>query len=63
MGIEFWFFVYFMFAGLFTIGYIPIEKGTPFWMQLILDGIYLLLGWIVFPTILGGALRVWISKK
>ena len=58
-----WFIIYCVFAGLFSVGYVPMNPLDSFKTRVIVDSLVFLFGFLVFPVILGGAFRVWLSKK
>ena len=58
-----WFIIYCVFAGLFSVGYVPMNPLDSFKTRVIIDALVFLFGFLVFPVILGGAFRVWLSKK
>ena len=57
-----WFIIYYMFAGLF-VGYVPMYPSDSFMEKAVTDVLVFLFGFLIFPVILGGAFRVWMSKK
>ncbi len=58
-----WFIIYYVFAGLFSVGYVPMYPSDGFRTRVIIDALVFLFGFLIFPVILGGAFRVWLSKK
>lgn len=58
-----WFIIYYVFAGLFSVGYVPMNPLDSFKTRIIVDILLFVFGFLIFPVILGGALRVWISKR
>ena len=58
-----WFIVYYVFAGLFSVGYVPMYPSDSFRTRIIIDALVFLFGFLIFPVILGGAFRMWLSKK
>ena len=58
-----WFIIYYVFAGLFSVGYLPMYPSDSFRTRIIIDALVFLFGFLIFPVILGGALRVWLFKK
>lgn len=58
-----WFIIYYVFAGLFSVGYIPINPLDSLKTRAIVDMWLFLFGFLIFPIILGGAFRMWLSKK
>lgn len=59
----FWFIIYYVFAGLFSVGYVPMYPSDSFRTRIIIDVLVFLFGFLIFPVILGGAFRMWLSKK
>lgn len=58
-----WFIIYCVFAGLFSVGYVPMNPSDSLKTRIIVDILLFVFGFLTFPVILGGALRVWLSKK
>ena len=62
-----WFIIYYVFAGLFSIGYTPMYPTMyptdSFRTRIIVDVLIFLFGFLIFPVIMGGAFRIWLSKK
>lgn len=58
-----WFIIYYVFAGLFSVGYVPMYPSDSFRTRAAIDVLVFLFGFLIFPVILGGAFRIWISKK
>lgn len=58
-----WFIIYYVFAGLFSVGYVPMYPTDGIKTRIIVDALTFLFGFLIFPVILGGAFRVWMSKK
>jgi hypothetical protein len=58
-----WFLIYYVFAGLFSVGYIPMNPLDSFKTRVIVDILLFVFGFLIFPVILGGAFRVWLLKK
>lgn len=58
-----WFIIYYVFAGLFSAGYVPTYPSDTIKVRLAVDAGIFLVGFLLFPFILGGAFRVWVSKK
>lgn len=58
-----WFILYYVFAGLFSVGYMPIYPSDSFKVRVLVDSLVFLFGFLIFPVILGGAFRVWLTKK
>ncbi len=58
-----WFILYYVFAGLFSVGYVPMYPNDSFRTRAIIDALVFLFGFLIFPVILGGAFRMWLSKK
>lgn len=58
-----WFIIYYVFAGLFSVGYVPMYPSDSFRARIIIDALVFLFGFLIFPVILGGAFRMWLSKK
>lgn len=58
-----WFIIYYMFAGLFSVGYVPMYPSDSFRTRAIIDALVFLFGFLIFPVIMGGAFRMWLSKK
>ena len=58
-----WFIIYYVFAGLFSVGYVPMYPSDSFRTRIIIDVLVFLFGFLIFPVILGGAFRVWMPKK
>lgn len=50
--------LYFVFSGLFTIGYAPLKVTDSPWLLVA----YFLCGWAAFPVILGGMARALVQK-
>lgn len=57
-----WIIIYCVFAGLFSVGYVPMYPTDTFKTRIIIDILVFIFGFLIFPVILGGAFRVWISK-
>lgn len=58
-----WFLIYYVFAGLFSVGYFPMNPLDSFKTRVIFDILLFVFGFLIFPVILGGAFRIWLSKK
>lgn len=58
-----WFLIYYVFAGLFSVGYVPMNPLDDFKTRIIVDILLFVFGFLIFPVILGGAFRVWLLKK
>lgn len=58
-----WFILYYVFAGLFSVGYVPMYPSDSFRTRAIIDALVFLFGFLIFPVIMGGEFRMWLSKK
>ncbi len=58
-----WFVIYYVFAGLFSVGYIPTYPNDGIKVRIAVDAGIFLIGFLLFPVILGGAFRAFVSKK
>jgi hypothetical protein len=58
-----WFLIYYVFAGLFSVGYVPMNPLDGLKTRIIIDVLLFIFGFLIFPVILGGAFRVWLLKK
>lgn len=58
-----WFIIYYVFAGLFSVGYVPMNPLDSFKTRIIVDILLFVFGFLIFPVILGGAFRAWLLKK
>jgi ACR3 family arsenite efflux pump ArsB len=58
-----WFLIYYVFAGMFSVGYVPVNPLDSLKTRIIVDILLFVFGFLIFPLILGSAFRVWLLKK